>query len=268
MQRIATGVLTVLVLLIASEQGLAQPVASAKPRPPQAARQYPRVAAHEIARLDAALSALAERNESTPLGGLGTILTGGLLVAGGVYFALEDPDSKDRGEQWLHGGVSGLLLALGGASVVLGVGALGSESIDAQRLVSFRATAARGGMDVVAFARFEGALISEWQIARANRVTGGFASLGVAAGGAGGIALALAAQDAGDSTRTSVGVLGGIYLLYGLWQGIAALTTESEVEAIVRRYTERPASVPRPRPIALSPTVAPAGLGFTLRASF
>jgi hypothetical protein len=89
------AVSTLLVLLITSTRGSAQTVEHAVVAPPLA-RASGQVAAHEIAKLDAALSSFAELSESSPAGGVATIIVGGIGLASGAYLALDGSQSEDE----------------------------------------------------------------------------------------------------------------------------------------------------------------------------
>ncbi|HMI92875.1 MAG TPA: hypothetical protein VK509_15980 [Polyangiales bacterium] len=246
----------------------AQAVPAATPAP-AAQRIVPaQVAAHDLAKLDSALATLAELSESSPAAGVVSIIGGGILIAGGAYFALQGSESESDGDQAARGIASAVVLGLGGASVAVGIRRMDYLSTDGRRLARFRAAVARGGMDAITFARFEGGLLAEGEIARQNRLAGGVAQLGLSVGGAGALTIAIAAQDIGDDARLGLGVLGGIYLVYGLWQGVVALTVESRVEQIVRQYTQTHAPASPTTEVALSPTVAPSGLGLALHGAF
>lgn len=234
------------------------------------AAQTATVAPHEVKRLDKALDALA--GQYSGAGSVSSILVGGGLIAGGAYLTLHD--TRDDGgddldlPQYFHGAGAGMLIGTGGALLVASILNWDRESIDAHRLARFRAADARGAMEVSTFARFEGDFLAQRALARSSREAGGRVAIGFAIGGGGALALAIGATKVDDDIRFGLGAIGTSWLIYGLWQGLVLLNSESEVEKLVREYVEdrqRVRKLRRAR-VALLPAASRDGVGLTLHA--
>jgi hypothetical protein len=263
--RAVSLVSTVSVLVVATIVLFASSRAAAQPSP-GAAR--PHVAAHEVESLEQALSSLAAVNEPSVGGSIAGILVDGMVIAAGALLVLDGSDAEDDNTQLARGVGGALLMGLGASSMAMGLRRFDYDTTDTRRLARFRTIAARGPIPPLAFARFEGELIMQADLARVSRLSNGVGGLGLAVGGAGALTLGLAADNAGSRARVFMGVLGGAYLLTGLWAGILSLTSETEVESIVRAYIERRLRKLRAAQSARRPILAPSGLGLSLQVAF
>ena len=190
-----------------------------------------------VARLDKTLASLAD--ESDGLGdGLAVIsLVAGVAYAGfGVSLAV-DPDQEPR-DSSSRGIVVTETLILSG--FLLGVGAYGlsswgSPSPGSHRYARWQRDLRAGKLSHFKLGQYEGELYREAVVARSGRRAGGFLYLGVAAAGAGLIALA-ATSDLRGEARTVTYVEGAAFLPLGTIAGILMLAGESSHERQWRLY--------------------------------
>lgn len=228
-----------------------------------------RVAPHEMKRLEQVLRAVAQPSEGSTFRGVMNVASGAVFTASGVLIALHAGGTSEplEIEPYLRGLGAATLIIVGSGMAISQFAAFGRESTDALRVARFRALAARGPMDPITFARFEGALLAEAQNARASRVASIPGNFAAAFGSAAVLALGIAAEDLDEDTRIALGVMGGFGLAGGVIDGISALSTESEYERIVRAYVEDRTQVrkARARRVALLPSVSRNGAGLVLR---
>jgi len=192
-----------------------------------------------VERLEKALEDLRDAGASSATSGvLSNFVAGSASVGLGTWVLVAHADS-DEDDSSVGAGV--LAIAMGGAWLALAVHGWFAPSTDELRLDRWRALRARELIDDRALARFEGELAAEAEIARLIRTGKGVAYIGVAAAGAGVIALAAADQVASGS-RGLAYLEGGMLVAFGLWQSIANLAGSSYTEDIVRRYHESEAA--------------------------
>jgi hypothetical protein len=244
---------------------MALTASGADAQPPHAAAQRAaQVSTDEIAHLDRAMQQLVDLQQNGALRGTVGVLFGGTFIAVGAYTMFGD-DSLGHGAG--RAIAAAVLIGLGGVYTANGVRAFDSASTDQRRLERFHAAEAKGAIDDLTFARFEGGLFAEAEVARQLRLQSGVGYIGMTAAGAGVLALSLAAPDYNDDARLWGSVVGGFYLAYGLWQSIALLSSESAVEHIVREYAHPAPHAKSALALHVSPLLAPRAYGLQLRAT-
>lgn len=217
------------------------------------------------ARLEATLVELADHTRISAGSAIVTSLVGGTLLGFGVYVGIDGAGMGDGGGRAL---TSAFLLAFGGSYLASGIHAFDRQSTDELRLARFRSERSGHAWDRIALSRFEGELAAEAAIARYVRVLGAVQSIGVAAGGAGGVAIAIAVDELENRARVLAGVLGGAYLVLGTWQAILGLSGESEYERIVHAYQARDTQAAPSAQVRLVPAITADAVGAGVAGTF
>jgi hypothetical protein len=162
-----------------------------------------------------------------------SLIAGGGLIGYGTWVAV---DGDSLGQSGHRTALSATMLMLGGLVFANGLRAIvGIATPDEERFARFQAESARGAIDAIAIARYEGELRAEAEIARQIRELNGVAFIGTASAGAGVLVLAATSQFKGDA-RTAAWFWGGALVASGVWQAIANLTGASASERVWRAY--------------------------------
>jgi hypothetical protein len=245
---------------------LANPGASAAaPIPVAPVPQYgaPVVDAELWARsqnLERTMEKLAVQNSPSTGASIVRLLTGAAWVGLGALFAFGDEEFAGDGISRVAG-VTGAVI-LGVPSLVAGIrGLSGVTSTDEDRLARYRSERAAGPPSVIQLAHYEGELRADAEISRKQRISGGYHAVGSAA--AGGVMIGFAAaSDLPDNARVLGGILGGIFLVAGVWDAVANFTGESNNEREWRLYKSQVATPPvRPSAFTVRPSFGRHGVG-------
>jgi hypothetical protein len=259
-QPVVTGILAV-ASLISHRSAYAQPSSTIASVSPDSVRSTITVEPARAKRMDAALESLSHKGRSIRMSaGAWSLLAGGLEIAGGVVTAFP-PSSIQRHLQL--GLIPPVLLALGSASVVAGIYALSATTTDEERYARWRALNA---VDERTLARFEGELAAEAQLCRRLRIAQGVASIGVAVGGAAILAITPFTKLRSDAAEIAY-LLGGTYVLLGVWQAITQLAGESANEVAYHRY-QTGVDTDAAKALRLYPVLATSGAGASLAGAF
>lgn len=192
------------------------------------------VTAQRVDRLEASLVELAHADGLIrQWGGVGALVLGGTLIAGGVLIALEDEGWGDDG----RAAVSGIAWSAGASLIAAGIYRWFSRTPAEQRLERWSNLRANKRLDVFEFARFEGELQSAAQEAAFGRRLVAFSSIGLMAGGAGLIALSASSGLEGDSETTGY-VMGGALAGVGAIQMVALLLLPTPAERAWEHYSQ------------------------------
>ena len=185
-------------------------------------------------RLEASLVELAHADGLIrQWGGLGALLLGGGLIAGGIVIALDD-------EHWSGGGlaaVSGIAWCAGAGLIAAGIFRWFSRTPAEERLERWTSLRTNKRLDVFEFARFEGELQSAAEDAGFGRRLSAFSSIGLMAGGAGLIGLAATSRLEGDG-ETAGYAMGGAIIGVGAIQLAVLLWQVTPAERAWKHYSE------------------------------
>ena len=212
------------------------------------------VDARRIDRLEASIAELASSDGMVRrFGSVGGFVLGGGLIAGGILIAADDDGWGGRG----RAAVSGAAWAAGASMIVAGLYRLLTQTPAEDRLERWAELRRSGKLDVFEFARFEGELAVEAELARFNRRLAAYGSFGLVGAGGGLIALG-ASSELDDDASSDAYVLGSVLAGVGLVQSIALLMIDTPAERAFRHYKEGGAgffgelSLPPPRRPALA----------------
>jgi hypothetical protein len=208
--------------------------------PPVAERTEPGpaqrfVEARRVDRLEASIAELAYAEKlGRRWGGVASVVLGGALIVVGVLIAVEDEGGwGTRGRAAVSGGI----WAAGAASIGSALYRWSCETPAERRLARWSEQRSDGKLDLFEFARFEGELASEAELAGQGRglsAVGGFALI---AGGAGMIALG-ASGEIGDDAATSAYIWGGVLAGLGVIQSVSLFLVDTPAERAWRHYSE------------------------------
>jgi hypothetical protein len=191
------------------------------------------VEASRIDRLEASIAELAAADMLIRrFGSIGGFVLGGGLIAGGVLVAVEDEGWGTRG----RAAVSGAAWAAGASLVAIALYRILTHSPGEERLARWSALRHGGKLDVFEFARFEGELAAEAQLARFNRSLSAVGSFGLLAAGGGLIALG-ASDELGDDGSDAY-ILGSVLAGVGAIQAVALFWQKTPAERAWKHYQE------------------------------
>jgi hypothetical protein len=187
-----------------------------------------------VDRLEASLVELAHTDSIIRQWGfVGALIVGGALIAGGVLVGVDEKDWGGKGRAAL----SVAAWASGASLIGAGIYRAFSRTPAEDRLERWSALRQNKKLDVFEFARIEGELANEAELARFNRRLAAFSSFGLVAGGAGLIGFAASSEFDG-AVEDDAYILGGVLAGVGAIQAVALLIQRTPAERAWKHYSE------------------------------
>jgi hypothetical protein len=192
------------------------------------------VDARRVDRLEASLVELAHADSIIRQWGfVGALIVGGALIAAGVLVGVDEKEWGGKG----RAAVSVAAWAAGASLIGAGIYRAFSRTPSEDRLERWSALRQNKKLDIFEFARIEGELANEAEMARFNRRLAAFSSFGLVAGGAGLIGLA-ASSELDGSVEKDAYILGGVVAGVGAIQAVALLIQRTPAERAWKHYSE------------------------------